>query len=310
MIEKSIFEEKPVVMKEMYFNSVVCFGEVLWDMLPEGAQPGGAPMNVAIHLKKQGMNPWLISRIGKDTDGEKLRQFLSGSGLNLSYLQVDNQLPTSKVLVHLDAHKNATYEICEPVAWDNIQLTDNLKELAAEAGLIVFGSLAARNTTTRDVLLQLLDNTAAIKLLDVNLRPPYDNPDWIETLLHKADFVKLNDDELVRIAGWKNVSGNETEMVRWLSEFYGSPGVCVTRGANGAMLLLEGQIIQHSGFKVKAVDTVGAGDAFLAGLIAKFSEKKSPETALEFACATGAFVASRSGAVPAYSQDNIESLLG
>ncbi len=295
-------------MNKILFKLIVCFGEVLWDMLPDGAQPGGAPLNVAVHLKKHGIDPWLVSRIGTDDEGKKLRQFLSDSGLNLSCLQVDDELPTSKVLVHLDAHKNATYEICEPVAWDNIQLTDNLKELAAKAGLIIFGSLAARNETTRGVLNYLLENTPAIKFLDVNLRTPYDKRDWIETLLHKADFVKLNDDELARIAKWNNVSGNETELLRWLSKFFSCQCVCVTRGANGALLLLEDQIIQHRGFKVNAVDTVGAGDAFLAGLVVQLSEEKSPEEALEFACATGAFVASRSGAVPIYSKDNIESM--
>ncbi len=296
-------------MKKMHFDSIVCFGEVLWDMLPEGAQPGGAPMNVAIHLKKQGINPWLVSRIGSDAEGEELRQFLSGSGLDLSYLQADDELPTSKVLVHLDALKNATYEICEPVAWDNIQLTDSLKKLTAEAGLIVFGSLAARNLNTRSTLMHLLENTEAVKLLDVNLRPPFDKRDWIETLLHKADFVKLNNDELAKIAKWNGVSGNEAEMVQWLSEFFNCLWVCVTRGANGAMLLLEDQIFQHPGFKVNAVDTVGAGDSFLAGLIAKLSEGIQPEKALEFACATGAYVASRSGAVPVYSESDIKSVL-
>jgi fructokinase len=293
----------------MQFNSIICFGEVLWDVLPAGAKPGGAPMNVAIHLKQQGLNPWLVSRTGHDDEGEKLRQFLSDAGINLRYIQHDSSLPTSKVLVHLDKNKNAAYEICEPVAWDNIQLTDDLHKLAADAGLLVFGSLAARNETTRTTLLQLLKDTAAVKFLDVNLRPPYDERGWVETLLNIADFIKLNDDELSRIAGWNNRTGSEAELAMWLSEQYNCPLVCVTRGAKGALLLYEKQLFQHPGFKVEAVDTVGAGDAFLAGLIAKLSEGKLPGQALEFACATGAFVASRNGAVPAYSPEDIKAFL-
>lgn len=296
-------------MNKMHFDTIVCFGEVLWDMLPEGAQPGGAPLNVAIHLKQLGLNPWLVSRIGKDEEGEMLRQFLSDASINLFCLQVDDELPTSKVLVHLDDDRNATYEICEPVAWDNIQLTEKLDELAAEAGLIVFGSLAARNEITRNTLLQLMENTAAIKLLDVNLRPPYDQREWVESLLHKADFVKLNHDELIIIAKWNGQFGEEAEMTRWLSEFFNCRLVCVTKGANGALLLFDENIFQHSGFSVDAVDTVGAGDAFLAALIAQLSEEKTPPEALEFACATGAFVASRSGAVPAYVKADIEAFI-
>src|SRR5690606_32293774 len=102
---------------------IICFGEVLWDMIPEGAQPGGAPMNVAIHLKKLGFNPMLVSRVGTDAEGEELRIFLKNAKLDLMHVQKDTELATSKVLVYLDEQKNATYEICAPVAWDNIQYT-------------------------------------------------------------------------------------------------------------------------------------------------------------------------------------------
>ena len=294
----------------MQFKSIVCFGEALWDMLPQGAQPGGAPMNVAIHLKKQGINPWLVSRIGKDGLGKDLEQFLLNSGLDLLYLQRDDLLPSGKVKVHLDVNKNALYEICEPAAWDNIQLTGNLIKLAAKADLIVFGSLASRNETTRKTLLHLLGNTRALKLLDVNLRPPFNKRDLVEPLLFRAEFIKMNEEELEEIAKWNDMSGSETELVRRLSVYYSCPYICITRGAKGALFWFRGQIVQHQGFNVKAVDTVGAGDGFLAALIAKLSEQYPVEKALEFACATGAFIASQSGAVPSYSKNNIECLIG
>ncbi|HZH73998.1 MAG TPA: PfkB family carbohydrate kinase, partial [Mariniphaga sp.] len=106
-------------MNQIKYNKILCFGEVLWDMLPEGKQPGGAPLNVAIHLKKQGLDPILVSRIGKDAEGEKLREFLMAAELDISFLQTDAVLPTSKVIVHFNENGNADYEICEPVAWDN-----------------------------------------------------------------------------------------------------------------------------------------------------------------------------------------------
>jgi fructokinase len=290
-------------------KTIVCFGEVLWDILPRGAQPGGAPMNVAIHLKRQGINPWLVSRIGFDAEGEKMKQYLIDSGLNLQFIQTDNDLPTSKVLVHLDLHKNATYEICEPVAWDNIQLPHNLDKLAEETDLIVFGTLASRNEVTQTTLLQFLQKTNAVKLLDVNLRPPYDRRELVEDFLYRANFVKLNDEELAKIALWNGVSGNEAALIHWLAEYYKCPSVCVTRGAKGAVLLWDGKLTEHSGFRVNAIDTVGSGDSFLAGLIARLSGGKSPEDALEYACATGAFVASQNGAVPEYFPEEIETLI-
>lgn len=278
-------------------------------MMPRGACPGGAPMNVAIHLKRQGQYPLLVSSVGKDMEGVGLKNFLLLEGLDLSYLLEDNLLPTSKVLVHLDEWNNATYEICGPVAWDNIFMTEELEKLALKAGLIVFGTLASRNKTTRNTLLRLLEISTAVKLLDVNLRAPYDTKELVQMLLQKADFVKLNDEELKRIANWNGRIGKEDELLYWLSDHYNCPSVCLTRGANGATLLFEGRMYRHPGFKVTAVDTVGAGDAFQAALIAKLSEGCSPEKSLEYASATGAFVASRTGAVPFYNREDIESLL-
>jgi fructokinase len=289
-------------------NVIACFGEVLWDMLPGGPQPGGAPMNVAIHLKRQGLDPWLISSTGKDEEGNRLRKFLEITGLDLRYLQSDDLLPTSQVLVHLDSQRNATYEICEPVAWDNIKWDDKLQKLAAEVNLVVFGSLAARNETTLKTLLKFLENSDALRRLDVNLRPPYDNHILVEELLHTSHFVKLNDEELAKIASWKGRQGGERDLMSWLSKIYDCRNICVTRGSRGASLLHDGVFFEHPGFIVNAVDTVGAGDAFLAALIKNLLDGKSAGDSLDHACATGAFVASKPGAVPEYTIENINSI--
>lgn len=291
-------------------KTIICFGEVLWDMLPTGHKPGGAPMNVAIHLKRQGLNPLIVSCLGHDADGHKLRTFIQESGLNPDHIQTDDKLPTSRVLVHLDSFKNASYEICEPVAWDNIQFSNNLENLALNADLIVFGTLAMRNENTRNTLLKFIEKSPAKRFLDVNLRPPFDKREVVEQMLFLADFAKLNDDELKIIAGWNQKAGTEKELIHWFSEFYSCSLVCVTRGANGAALLVGNQLFEHPGFQVQAVDTVGAGDSFLAGLIARLSDGISPDKALEYACATGAYVASHHGAVPGYSVRDIELLIG
>lgn len=295
-------------MNLLPLKKIVCFGEVLWDMLPAGPQPGGAPMNAAIHLKRQGLDPILVSSVGNDTEGAALKDFLTAEQLNLKFLQETDVLPTSKVIVSLDADKNARYEIVEPVAWDNIQYSDELERLAGDAGLILFGTLASRNATTRDTLLRMLEQTPAVKLLDVNLRPPYDDRELVEAFLHRADFVKLNDDELHRVAGWNGKSGTDEMLMRWLSDHYNCADVCVTRGARGAFLLKDSRISGHKGFPVVAADTVGAGDAFLAALIASLAKGGTPESALTHASATGAFVASKEGAVPLYTPGEINEV--
>jgi fructokinase len=296
-------------MKTDSFSKIICYGEILWDMLPDGKKPGGAPMNVGIHLKRLGLKPVVVSRVGNDEQGAELKKFLKDNGMETRFIETDKKLATSEVLVHLDESRNATYEICEPVAWDNITETEALKKVFAAADLIIFGSLAQRNKTTRETLLHLLEKSPATRLLDVNLRPPSDTPGIVEQLLHVADFVKLNDEELVKIAGWKNKDGSEKELMAWLSDFYQSEAVCVTRGANGAAFFIDGKFYEHPGFEVEATDTVGAGDSFLAALIAGLSRKQTPQNALKFACAVGAFVASQHGAVPEYSEVDIENLM-
>ncbi len=290
-------------------NRILCIGEILWDNLPSGAKPGGAPMNVALHLNRVGQQAAVASKIGNDEQGKKLLNFLKTSGLKTDLVQVDDSWPTSEVLVHLDANNNATYEICEPVAWDNITLTESLSKTAKESGLIIYGSLASRNTETRNTVLNLLENDA-LKLIDVNLRKPYDTSEIVEMLIRKSDVVKLNDDELRVFGQWNEIQlQDEKSLIKWFADKYNSKMVIVTKGDKGAILFADGEFFEHPGFKVNAVDTVGAGDAFLAGLIAALYEGKTNEKALEFACATGSFVASKAGATPEYNRFEIEHLI-
>jgi fructokinase len=290
-------------------NQILCIGEILWDNLPSGAKPGGAPMNVALHLNNIGQNVAIASKIGNDDRGQKLVDFLQSSGLNTDLIQVDENLPTSEVLVHLDQNNNATYEICEPVAWDNLTLTDSLVKKAKESGLIIYGTLASRNPESRNTILSLLENEI-VKLIDVNLRIPFHTREIVEMLLLKSDIVKLNDDELVAIAMWHNKQElDEKSMVTWFAREYNSEMICVTKGEKGALLYTAGEFYEHPGFKVNAVDTVGAGDAFLAGLIATIFEGKSYSDALINACATGAFVATKAGATPKYDMNQINQII-
>lgn len=290
-------------------KEILCIGEVLWDKLPSGAKPGGAPMNVALHLNAIGMDATIASSIGNDDEGNKLKAFLNSSGLDTSYIQTEDFLPTSEVLVQLDENNNATYEICEPVAWDNIRLTNELMDKAKRSGLMIYGTLASRNPISRESIMSLLDYSG-VKLIDVNFRKPYDSQKVVEGLLMKADIVKMNDDELVVFANWYNKHKyDEKSLIKWFASQYNIKMVCITKGEDGAILYSDGEFYEHPGFKVNAVDTVGAGDAFLAGLISSLINDKTPDEALAFACATGAFVATKTGATPNYDMKEINSIL-
>jgi fructokinase len=289
-------------------NHILCFGEILWDNLPSGPVPGGAPMNVALHLSRFGISSSVASSIGNDKKGSDLIDFLKQSGLKTDLVQVHNTLPTSEVLVFLDEHNTASYEICEPVAWDEIVLTRELAQELNASTAIVYGSLASRNLISRNTLIKLLGNDI-LKIMDVNLRPPFDTEANVKPLLEKADIVKLNDDELMKISAWYNLSGTLVERIMSFGKLLKLDTLIVTMGKNGAYVLHQNQLYHHQGFKVETEDSVGAGDAFLAGFLAAFFDGKDLDTALTEASAIGAFVASQPGATPHYTKDVIKGFI-
>ena len=152
-------------------------------------------MNVALHLAKQGANVAFVTRLGVDESGTELVEFLSSNNLYSDLVQRDEELPTCEVTVKLDQNQQATYTIPEQVSWDNMQTESLLTETAEEATAILFGSLACRTETTRNTLLNLLDETNALKVFDVNLREPHYSMSTIETLAARADVVKMNEEE-------------------------------------------------------------------------------------------------------------------
>lgn len=286
-------------MEKVNNHQVVCFGEVLWDILPSRTVPGGAPMNVAYHLQQQQKNPAVITRIGNDKEGKELIQIFSKFGICTDFFQVGDNHVTGKVYAKPTEHNEVVYDIVEPAAWDFIEYEDRLESLVSNAEFFVFGSLAARKNESKNTLLKLI-NAAKTKVLDINLRAPYFNRTILEQLLLRADILKLNLAELEVIAGWFSKYISLEDRVNSLIDRFKINIIVVTKGGDGATLFYEGNEYTHKGYKVNVADTIGSGDAFLAGLLAKLSDKAKPPETLDFASRLGAFVATQSGGCPEY----------
>lgn len=289
-------------------KKIICFGEVLWDMLPSGKMPGGAPMNVAFHLRTQGLDSAIISRIGTDDLGNELLDFMQRVGLDTSLVQRGMNHLTGVVKVNMDDKNEVTYKIVEPVAWDYIQLEEAAVKAVQQADCFVFGSLAARNIGTRETLNALIEH-ARFKVFDVNFREPYYSKEIVGNLLHQADMVKMNAHELALITAWYDTLTDEKTAMKKLSERFDVPIVCVTRGGSGAILLKDGEFYESQGFAVQVSDTIGSGDSFLAALIKGILQNDPPARNVEMACAVGSLVATHRGATPIISKQEIESLL-
>ncbi len=296
------------MMPDKNTHKVVCFGEVLWDILPSGAVPGGAPMNVAYHLQKLNKNPALITRIGIDDKGQQLMKIFSGHGVCTDFFQVDNKYETGKVFANPNEYNEVFYDIVKPVAWDFIAWDESLTDLLTNAGYFVYGSLAARNKVSKDTLFKLLE-TAKNKVLDINLRAPHYNRRIVEQLLRKADIIKMNLAELELITGWFSNYTSIEDRLKSIGDKFRLSNMVVTMGGDGALLLMNGEITKHPGFKVPVVDTVGSGDAFLAGLLSQFLDNAGSEVTLEFASGLGAFVATQRGACPEYDIKEVKELI-
>jgi fructokinase len=289
---------------------VCCFGEILWDLLPSGKMPGGAPMNVAIHLKNLGMDVACITRVGNDSLGAELKKFLVSKSCADTWIQTDSNFPTGTVKVNISDRTNVQYEIVHPVAWDFISVTSEALEVSKTAYAFVFGTLACRDQRSRETLFELLENSNALKIFDVNLRAPHYSKELIESLLRKADIVKMNEEELNIIHDWfEPVDLSIDQKTKYIKSKFSLKKVIVTRGGDGALLLDESGLHSSKVYKVNVKDTIGSGDSFLAGMIKNFYLKNSPEQSLNYACALGALVAQHHGANPPIKENEILELI-
>ena len=295
-------------MQQTNHHRVICFGEILWDILPSGAVPGGAPMNVTYHLHKLQKNPALITRVGDDERGKELTEIFSSAGVCIDFFQVDHQYETGKVYANVNAAHEVIYDIVKPVAWDFISWNESIQQAVSESEYFIFGSLAARNDVSKSTLFQLLES-AKKKVLDINLRHPHFNQKIIEELISKADFLKVNLAELELISDayfrYKDLKDRSKAV---MNKFHLAEMV-VTLGAQGAILFSEGKEYQHPGYQVKVKDTIGSGDAFLAGFISKWLDNSSPESALRFSSGLGAFIAGKTGGCPDYQIQEVNDFI-
>lgn len=293
------------------------FGETLWDCLPTGRHAGGAPFNVAAHLAQLEASASLISAVGQDALGDEIVQIAQDKGIDTQFVhRAQAGLATGTVQVTLDAQGNAAYEIVAPVAWDEIAVTPEAEQAVAQSRALVFGSLAMRLPHNQAQLGRLLEITGPIKFFDVNLRAPFGDPARVLSLAKRADVVKLNDDELGLLAGWIETGDAAqptpqslealADACAVLARATETARICVTRGAQGAVLWDRGVLVSASAPPVEVRDTVGAGDAFMAGLMLGMTRGGNAQSVLENACRLGAFVASQSGATPTLPPDIVK----
>jgi fructokinase len=306
----------------------VAIGELLWDLLPTGARLGGTTTNYAILSARLGQHAALVSCIGDDELGHEAVERLcllavdpvtdtyAPTRFDLSNVQVSSDIATGTVGVHLDDEGRPQYEIVTPSAWDEIQLTPELLKMAAKANVICFGTLAQRSPVSRETIRGFLGgaHSECARVCDLNLRKPFCTAEVLRWCIAHADVIKVSDEELPEVgrlleepllaAGVSHLGGSAlTDAARMAAEellHLASHArlVAITLGAHGSMLVNRSSMHRHPGYRVKVVDTIGAGDAFTAGMVHAYTQQASLQQISDVANRCGSYVASQPGATP------------
>jgi len=273
-------EEVRARQKKMAPKIIVGLGEVVWDIFPDGAHLGGAPANFVYYAQLLGLQGFLVSRVGDDKLGQETLKRFSSQHLTTDYIQVDRIHPTGTVKVELNAEKVPTFTIEEKVAWDFLEKVESLQVLAKKAAAVCFGSLAFRSAVTGETISWFLDQASpdCLLVLDINLRAPFFSPELINRLLNRAHILKLNESELETIRGYFYPTLKEERLLcKQLIKDYQLKLIALTKGEKGSLLVSSLEESYHPAFATAVIDTVGAGDAFTAAMVAGFLKNEKLE---------------------------------
>jgi fructokinase len=294
--------------------NLVSVGEVLWDVIGDTEHLGGAPLNFAAHAAKLGNTALLVSAVGEDARGNRALAAVTALGLSTDYIERISNQPTGYVTVQLRHDGQPTFTIHRPSAYDLAELSarqrDEISRLNPQ--WIYFGTLAQMSSVVRRTTSMLIAaNAGARCFYDINLRRDSYNRDVVLDLLHAAHVLKLNDLEITAVEELLGMRKHESfeSFCQECAARFELEAVCVTRGDQGCALLLGRDYLEAPGYAVKVVDTIGAGDAFAAGLVHALAQGWSGKQAADFANRVGALVASRQGAIPSWTSEELQALL-
>ncbi len=279
-------------------------GEILWDIYPDQKYPGGAIANCIHHVVRLNINGTLISRVGNDPNGIELIDLMKRSGQSVSYIQIDENLETGWVKVTLDAEKKPKFECNQNAPYDYLEWDSRWLELVEDTDAVIFGTFAQRTDQSAEVTKKFLDKcTDVVRVFDVNIRSWNDRTrENIKACVPRADLLKLNDDELIKMREiFPELPEEPVEALIQLLRIGELKTACLTAGEKGCLLTDGRDTVYIPGLDIEPVDTTGAGDAFVAAMTVKYCEGKLLKEIGIYSNTVAAFIASMQGAAPEYT---------
>ncbi len=280
--------------------NLLAFGEVLWDVFPDNAYIGGAPLNFAAHAAKHGAKAYLLSAVGDDALGVKTRETVQAMQVDTTYLSTV-AAPTGRCVVTLNEADLPSYDLKKDVAWDRID--DAVTE---PFDVLYCGTLALRCEHNRRSLEKLIAANRFTEIFtDLNLRAPFYSAEALNLVLRHATIVKISDEELPTVLALLGMTGEnlETAAQQIAAHF---PNIClllITKGGDGSLVYrtADERFWYDAATPAAVVSTVGAGDSFAAAFLCRYLAGESIDACLQHASKVAAFVVSHVEAVPYYN---------
>lgn len=299
-------------LKGRFPLNIVSIGEVLWDVFNNSEYIGGAPFNFSVHATKLGHNVLFVSIVGNDTRGKKILKRAAEFGLSTKYIKQINEHTTTYVEIET-TNTGQTFFTLNPPRASDLPLLDSklINEIINyNPDLIYFGTFQQTSRRFHELTQTIIESNPGAKYLyDINLRPNYYTAELVIKLLSYTSILKINEEEVWIVNKMFDLQSKDLKEFGYcVNGRFDVEIVCITRGKDGCAVYLNGNYLETNGYTVKVVDTIGSGDAFIAGFLHGMSKGWDSIKICEFANRLGALIASKKGATPEWSIDEVYAL--
>ncbi|HSM47162.1 MAG TPA: PfkB family carbohydrate kinase [Draconibacterium sp.] len=293
-------------------KKIVAFGEVVWDILPNGKVLGGTPSNLVYRCNSFSEQGFLLSRVGDDDLGKEAIEKLKELGISDDNVQSDTEFPTGTVFISFENNYDPRYIVTPDVAFDHIEFSAEALKLVRDADCLFYGLLPQRFGISKNTLRELIkESPDSLHFFDLKLFEHFFNVRVVENLLESSNIVRIKEKEisfLSRELGLNDETLNEFS--EELSEKYKIDLILVTRGQNGVFAFHKKKgAFFDPGYSIEIVDNIGSGMAFSAGFLHYYLNGKPIQQALNFGNAAGALNTTKRGATSFFNKKDVVNFM-
>jgi len=289
-------------------KKIVAFGEVVWDILPNGKTLGGTPSNMVFRCNSFSEQGFLLSRVGDDELGTEAIEKLKDLGISDDNVQMDTEFPTGTVHITFEDNYDPRYVVTPDVAFDHIEFSAEALKLVREADCLFYGLLPQRFGISKNTLRELIkESPDSLHFFDLKLFEHFFNVAVVENLLGSSNIIRIKEKEIPFLCRELGLNAENLNVFsEGLSQKYKIDLILITRGQNGVFAFHKKKgAFYDPGYSIDIVDNIGSGMAFCAGFLHYFLNGKPIQQALDFGNAAGALNTTKRGATSYFNKKDV-----